>query len=88
MTVGSKFFKCNDSMIIIYKCNDSMIIIYNRNGSMIIIYKCNDNIIMICYRNFSGQYYKTMFLANLALAGSVNYDRNVTLQIEAYLLRL
>jgi hypothetical protein len=35
---------------------------------MIIIYDCNDN----------GLYYKTMIVANLALARSVNYDCKVT----------
>ncbi len=38
-------------------------------------------------RNDSGQYYKSMILANVALARSVNYDRNLwllgTLQTEA-----
>jgi hypothetical protein len=54
------------------------IVIYNCNDSMIIFYDCND----------SGHHYKTMVLVKLALARSVNYDRNVMLQIEAYLLRL
>jgi hypothetical protein len=31
-------------------------------------------------RNDGGQYYKTMILANLALAGSVNYDRKLRLE--------
>jgi hypothetical protein len=42
-----------------------MIVIYHRNESMIVIYDHND----------TGRYYKTMILANLALAMSINYDR-------------
>jgi hypothetical protein len=42
------------------------IIIYNYNDSMIIIYNHND----------SGQYYKAMILANLALARGVRYAAN------------
>jgi len=41
-----------------------MIVIYNRNDSMITTNNCND----------SGQYYITMKLDSLALAGRVNYD--------------
>ena len=43
------------------------IVIYNYNDSAIVIYDHNDN----------GQYYKTMILGNLTLAGSVNYDCKV-----------
>ncbi len=42
-----------------------MIVIYNRNDSTIVIYDHNN----------SGQHHKTKILANLALAGSLNYDR-------------
>jgi hypothetical protein len=41
-----------------------LIIIYNHNNNTIIIYDHND----------SFKYYKTMILADLALARSVNYD--------------
>ncbi len=53
------------------------IVIYDRNDSAIIIYDCND----------SGQFHKTVILANSALSRIVNYDRKVTQQIEDYLLR-
>ncbi len=41
--------------------------IYDHNDSTIVINDCND----------SDQHYKTMILANLALAGSINYDRKI-----------
>jgi hypothetical protein len=44
------------------------------------------NLTIVIYdRNGNGLYYTTMFLTNLVLARSVNYDRKVTLQIIAYL---
>jgi hypothetical protein len=55
---------------------DFTIVIYNYNDSMNILYDCND----------SENCYKTIIPSKLALARSVNYDRNVILQIEAYLL--
>ncbi len=42
-------------------------VVYDRNDSTIIIYD-----------HISGQWYKTMILANLALARSINYDRKVS----------
>ncbi len=44
---------------------------------VILIYDCNDSTILIYKHNDSGHYYKTMILANLALARSVNYDRKL-----------
>ncbi len=52
---------------VIYYYNDSMITIYDHNHSTSVIYDCND----------SGQYYKTMILANFALARSINYNCKV-----------
>ncbi len=54
-----------------------MIIIYNHNDSMIVFYDCND----------SGQYFKTVIVANFALDRSVNkLKRNLQfhLQTKAY----
>jgi hypothetical protein len=39
---------------------------------MIIIYNCNDNAL----------YHKTMIVANLALARSINYDRKVRCKLK------
>jgi hypothetical protein len=41
--------------------------------------------IVIYDRNANGLYYKTMIVANLALARSINYNRKGTLQFAAYL---
>ena len=43
---------------------------------MIVIYDRNDN----------GLYYKTMIIANLAFASSINYDCTGMLQFAAYLM--
>jgi hypothetical protein len=43
----------------------------------IIIYNLNDSKTVIYDRNDSGQYYKTMILANLVLARSINYNRKL-----------
>ncbi len=43
------------------------IIIYNRNDITIVIYDLN----------YSGLYYKTTIVTNLALARSINYDRRI-----------
>ncbi len=48
-----------------YKC--ITIVIYDHNDTTIVIYK----------HNYSGQYYKTMILANLVLARRVNYNRKL-----------
>jgi hypothetical protein len=55
-------------------CNIKLftIVIYNHNDRTIVIYDHND----------SGQYYKTMILANLALARSVNFDREVCCKLK------
>ncbi len=47
------------------------------NSITTVVYDCNDSTVAIYNRNDSGQYYKTMILANLALGKSVNYYCNV-----------
>ncbi len=45
----------------------------NYKSFTVVIYNHNDSTIVIYHRNDSGQYYKTMIVANLALAWSVKY---------------
>jgi len=52
--------------------NSFAIVIYDRNDTIIIIYNYND----------SGQYYKTVSLANLSLKRSINYDYKVCCKLK------
>jgi hypothetical protein len=67
----------DDSTVVIYDHNDSTVVIYDHNYNTVVIYDHNDNTVVIYDHNDSRQYYKTMILAILSIARSVNYDCKV-----------